>query len=56
MCTQTIRQKIQQTLVLKDVKLVECLVVSSHVLTLKYEAKPLEINKVILILILNTDI
>ncbi len=39
MCTQTIRQKIQQTLVLKDVKLIECLVVSSHVLTLKYEAK-----------------
>ncbi len=39
MCTQATRQKIQQPLVLKDVKLAECLVVSSHVLALKHKAK-----------------
>ncbi len=37
-CPQPICQKIEEMLVLKDVKL-ECLVASSHVLTLKHEAK-----------------
>ncbi len=34
-----LRQEIQFTLVWKDVELAECLVASSHVLTLKHEAK-----------------
>ncbi len=38
MCTQTIDpKKLPQTLFLKDVKLAECLVVSSHVPTQKQE-------------------
>ncbi len=39
MCTQTICQKIQQTLILKDGKLAECSLASFHVPTLKHEAK-----------------
>ncbi len=39
MCTQAIRQKIQLTLILKDLKVAERQVASSHVPTLKHEAK-----------------
>ncbi len=39
MCAHTICQKIEKMLVLKDVKLTKCLAVSSHVPTLKHEAK-----------------
>ncbi len=39
MCTQLICQKIQHRLVIKNMKLTECLVVSSYVLTLKHKFK-----------------
>ncbi len=40
MCTQTICQKIQLTLVIKDEDLTGCFAVSSHVQTLKHKVTP----------------